>query len=339
MSKLPRGLRITKLGYVQIRICHNGVWYQKHFGKDSEMARHAAMKELVRKRDEIYAGKYGLEVKVPEKRFKELVPVYKKLWAAEKDGDGRPAHSERAQEVCFGIIDRAITPFFGEMLFHTIKPSDVERWRLKRLETGVLGTSVNREQVPLSSIFTHIDKAVALELIDRVKLPSVNPCKHVEKARMRKRERIPSDYELKKLKLAFNNRGDGDGWEICKLALKSILSEKDLRKLELGATLDLERSKTGIPVHIPITVLQKLNWKNWRDRWDKARKDAGLVDLQFRDLRKKGGNHLVGKYDIKLVSQYFGHASYKTTEGSYVVLEQEKMRPLAEDLESWAEGL
>jgi integrase len=333
-----KGLRIVR-GYVQIRLMSAGRYYHKNFGVDSPLARELAEIHLAEKRREILMGKFGIEKELPERTFAELVPVYKKMWAEEKDGDGRPAHSERAITVCFTIIDRALTPFFGKLKWHTIKSTDVERWRAARLDTGVLGTSVNREQVPLSSMFSHIERAVALERIPKFKLPADNPCKHVEKARTRKRVRIPTDYELKKLKLAFQNRQDVDGWEICKLALKSILSEKDLRKLELGAVIDTERSKTGVPVHIPITVLQRLNWLNWRKRWEGARKEAGLSDLQFRDLRKKGGNHLIGRHDTKLVSQYFGHASVKTTENSYVVLEQEKMRPLAADLETWVEGI
>lgn len=333
-----KGLRIVR-GYVQIRIMHDGHYYHRNFGIDSPLARELATIHLAEKRREILMGKFGIEKELVERTFASLVPVYKEMWEGEKDGDGKPAHSPDALRTCFTIIDRVLTPFFGKMKFHLIKSTDVERWRETRLATGVLGTSVNREQVPLSSMFSHIEKAVALERIEKIKLPAENPCKYVEKAKTRKRVRIPSDYELKKLKLAFVNQNDQDGWEICKLALKSILSEKDLRKLELGAVIDTERSKTGVPIHLPITIMKQLNWLNWRKRWETARSEAGLSDLQFRDLRKKGGNYLIGKHDTKLVSQYFGHASVRTTEQSYVVLEQDKMRPLAADLETWTEGL
>lgn len=333
-----KGIRIIK-GYVQARIMHKGQVLTKQFGQDNALARSLADIWLGEQRKAILMGKVGITPQLPQRKFKDLVPVYLKMWSEERDGDGRPKHSERAFEVCKGIFDRNLLPYFGDLWFDEIRSIDVEKWRVARLNTGVLGTSVNREQVPLSSMFSLLQRAVDLERIPAFRLPLKNPCLSVEKAKTRKRGRIPTDYELKKLKLAFTNLSDNDGWEICKLALKSILSEKDLRKLELGSTIDLERSKTGVPIHIPITVLQALNWKNWRKRWEVARKFACLADLQFRDLRKKGGNHLVGKFDTKLVSQYFGHASVKTTEQSYVVIEQEKMRPLAEEQEKWVESL
>lgn len=347
MGNLLRGLRIVR-GYVQVRVYHKGRAYTKNFGPDCPLAREYGLKHLTEKRHEIRMGKFGIEKELPEKTFAEVVPFYKKMWAAEKDGDGRPAHDERSQEVCFGIIDRVLLPFLGKLKFHLITPNTVSRWREARLATGVLGTSVNREQVPLSSIFSHMEKAVNLELIEKFKLPvdtqtgkAKNPCFSVERAKMRKRERIPTEYELKKLKLAFHNLGDADGWVICQLALETVLSEKDLRKLELGATIDIERSKTGVPIHLPITVLRALNWHNWRHRWYAAKREAGLNDFQFRDFRKKGGNHLLDNgYDIESVAEYYGHASSKTTERSYKVRRShDRMREMAECQKRWVEGL
>lgn len=338
MTNLPKGLRLDH-GYVQVRIMHQGHVYHKNFGLDSPLARELAEIHLSEKRKEILMGKFGIEKEVPETKFKDVVPLHLKIWCKEKDGEGRPAHSEKSIYERKRVFATVLAPYFGNMLFNLISPLDVERWRERRLETGVLGTSVDREMVPLSSIFADMARDVALERVPKFKLPASNPCQHVEKAKTRVRERIPTDYELKKIKLACTTLGDSDGWEICKLALKSVLSEKDLRKLEIGSTIDLDRSKTGVAVHIPITILQKLNWHNWRRRWTSIRKEAGCQDLQFRDLRKKGGNHLIGKFDTKLVSQYFGHATVKTTEKSYVVLEREKMRPLQEEQERWVEGL
>ncbi len=334
-----KGIRIVQSKYVQARLMHKGHYFHKHFGLDSPLARELAGIWLAEKRKEILMGKCGIEPELPRKRFKEVVPLFMDIWKAKKKGDGNFKHSPGAIAAQEKFFESKLVPYFGSMWFDSISPVDVENWRQWRINTGVLGTSVNREQVPLSAIFTVIPNAMRLKRIEAFKVPAINPCEGVDKAETRKRERIPTDYELKKLKLAFSNLGDSDGWEICKLALKSILSEKDLRKLELGATIDLERAKTGVPIHLPITVLQALNWRNWRKRWEQARHISGVTNLQFRDLRKKGGSHLVGKYDIKLVSQYFGHASVKTTERSYIVLEQEKMKPLAKDLDIWVESL
>lgn len=336
---MVKGLRVIR-GYVQVRLFHKGKCYQKHFGPDSPLAREYALKHLLEKRHEIRMGKFGVEKELPSKKFKEVVPIYMKFWREEKDGDGRLKHSESSINERQRVFDRNLTPFFGPMSFESIRTIEVEKWREGRLATGVLGTSVNREMVPLGDMFTEMTKAVAVERINAFKLPAQNPCTHATKAEMRVRERILTDYELRKLHLAFTTLNDADGWEIVLLALQSVLSPKDLRKLEIGATIDIKRSKSNVPVNIPITILQRLNWTNWRRRWEAARKEAGLEDVQFgRDLRKTGGNEAVGHFDLKLVSQYFGHSTIKTTEKSYTMVNREKMRPIAEHLQKWVTNL
>lgn len=339
MGDLPKGLRLDH-NYVQVRIMHKGRYYHRNFGLDSPLARELAIIHLAEKRKEILMGKFGITKELPERTFASLVPVYMKKWTNEKNGDGAPKHPERSVKERQRVFDKVLIPYFGKFKFQDIRTIDVEKWREKRLSEGVLGTSVNREMVPLGDMFSTIEQMVATEQLEAIKLPDGNPCKNATKAALRVRERVLTDYELRKLHLAFTTLKDEDGWQICLLALWSILSPKDLRKLELGSTIDLERSKSGVPIHIPITLLQTLNWRNWKKRWNAARIQAGLPDVQFgRDLRKTGGNKLVGQFDIKLVSQYFGHSTVKTTEKSYTITQTEKMRPLAEFLETWAKSL
>lgn len=118
------------------------------------------------------------------------------------------------------------------------------------------------------------------------------------------------------------------------MALKSVLSMKDLKNLEIGQEIDTSRSKTGVRVNIPIANLVKLDWYGWRTRWEKAREKAGLTDLQFRDLRKTGINWMKGKFDLKLISEYAGHADIKTTEKSYTIKQSEYLEPLAKYMDS-----
>ncbi len=338
-----KGLRIVR-GYIQVRLMSNGRYYHRNFGLDCPLARELAQIHLAEKRKEILMGKFGIAPELPSKKFGEVSKIFLDYWSKEISPEGTPAHTPKAV-THMGYFISYLEKYFGQFKFDAVRPVDVLKWRESRVRE-VQGTSINREQAVLSSIFGTVEKLINIEAIKAFKQPLdpqtgkvINPCSSVDKAPTKKRNRIPSDYELKKLKLSFANLQDQDGWYICKLALKSILSEADLRKLELGSVIDMERTKTGVKINIPVTVLQKLNWKNWRRRWNAARAEAGLGDLQFRDLRKKGGNHLIGQFDTKLVSQYFGHASVRTTEKSYVVLEQEKMRPLAESLETWVESI
>ena len=139
--------------------------------------------------------------------------------------------------------------------------------------------------------------------------------------------------------MAANDLGDINAWENIALAVKTCLSFNDLYKLKLGDTVNLNRSKTGVAVTIPILVTHQPNWKNWRKRFTAICARAGITDATTRDLRKSGGNLLVGKHDPKLISQYMGHADQKTTEGIYLKMREEKMAPLAADLSNIVDSL
>lgn len=339
MGDLPRGVRIDK-GYVQVRIEHDGIRYMKNFGRDSKLGRELAIIHLAEKRKEFLLGKAGIAPELPSKPFREVAEIYYTLWSAEIDPNGRPRHTDASKYNARLWLDKLFIPFFGDMDFDKIRPIDVQRWRDARVKL-VLGTSANREQATLGSLFSHIEMWVKSGKIKKpFKLPPENPSKFVEKAKTRKRERILTEYEARKLHLAFTGLADPDGWEICKLALQSVLSMADLRKLELGQTIDIERTKTGVPVDIPITVLVQLNWKNFRKRWEAARSEAGLSDVQFRDLRKTGINWIPAKqFGIKTVSQYAAHASVRTTEDAYILTQREELRPVAEYLKAKVDAL
>jgi hypothetical protein len=337
--RLERGLKCDH-GYIQVRLGHIGVC--QNFGPHTKEAEEVAKIALAELRKRILMGKAGIVIEDPQITFAEAARMSLPFWQKTRDGDGRFLHNENAFYEHKRVIDKELIPVFGRTLFDEVKTPDIEDWREKLVvQRGISGTTVNRYQGVLSGIFTDmITHVKAGKVKPPFRLPTENPCLNATWAKLKKRVRVLSEYELKKLHLAFVTLADPDGWEICKLALKSILSLKDLKALEVGSVIDTERSKTGVPIHLPITVLAKLNFSNWRKRWEAARKEAGLVDAQFRDLRKTGFNSLTGRgFDQKLVSQYGGHASVKTTESVYQLRLPEKMKPLAEAQEVWVEGL
>ncbi len=354
--KLPRGLRIIR-GYIQVRIMHRGRYYQRNFGLDSALARELGGIHLSEKRKEILMGRFGVLPEMPQKRFAEVARLFFSKWRVERDAEGKLAH--KSADETSRIIESNLIPYFGKQWYDEVRPLHIQQWRQFRLRT-VLGTSVNREQAVLSSIFSHIEKWVKTEAVEAFKIPGENPCNKADKAPNRKRMRVLTHYEAKKLKMAFTELLDNDGWEICKLALKSVLSMKDLRALEIGQEINIERAKTGVPVNIPIVYLQKLVWKNWRRRWMNAVEKAGLVrftfkiakngrkyrvidksvpSLQFRDLRKTGINWLKGRHDLKLISEYAGHADIKTTEQSYTINQAAYLAPLAQDISQQVDSI
>jgi integrase len=336
-EKLPRGLRIDH-GYLQVRIQNQGSVYCKNFGLDTPMARLHAAKHLADKRIEISLGKWGIAPEVPSKKFEDAAKIFYDLWSMEIDPDGMPKHTPEACGTVKRILDKSLTPFFGRMNLETIRPIDVQTWRDRRLK-DVLGTSANREQEVLSSMFNSIERWVKTERIKKFKLPEENPCQYIKKAKQNKRERVLSTQELARLKVSCVALNDLDLWEICKMALKSLLRKKDLMNLEVGRSIDLEQSKTGVRVIIPVKSNSVLNYVNFRKRWESARKSAQLEDVEFRDLRKTGVNMLKMKgYSLKLMSEFLGHSNTKTTE-IYMVHNADHLKPLAEDLNSIIEAI
>lgn len=333
MADLPKGLSVTPNGYLRLRVFHRGVVIEdKTLGPATPENASAASIYLSRIREKLFSNKFGLPIKEKEVKFNDIAALYLKLWCAEKDANGQVVHTAKAIKTTTNMVNGVLIPYFGKMWFDAIKPKDVVKWRAELLERGLSGTTVNRYQNVLSSLFSHIDRWSKTEAIEAVKRPTSSPTEPVEHAPMVKRERVPTPFEFKRLKLAFRALGDTDGEEICVYLVATALSEGDLRSMRMGQTVDLSRAKTGVDVSIPITLSVALNWQNWRNRWVAARKAADLDWLQTRDLRKFAINQLKGKFDLKLVSEYAGHASTKTTEASYTIKSNEQMIPLADEL-------
>lgn len=332
--RLEKGLRCDH-GYIQVFLRHNGTTICKNFGVHTREAQEAASIYLADRRRDILNSLIGVMPKTSSKTFKEVAEIWYVLWQEEKKPDGSDAHSKGACYKVKWTLDRVLVPEFGKKKFEEITANDVSNWRSK-----FNGTTANRYQAILSSIYSHCEKWVKTEKIKPgFTLPKENPCKVVEMAPSNKRTRILSKYEASKLKLAFVQLNDLDGWEICKLALKSMLSLSDLQNLEIGQEIDINRSKTGVGVNIPIVVTSKLNWFGWRTRWRKARQMSGLTDVQFRDLRKTPMNWLKGRHDIKLISEYAGHADIATTQKAYMIRQSEYLEPLARDIEKQVDDI
>jgi integrase len=335
--ELPKGIRLDR-GYVQIRIMNQGQLYIRNFGLDSPEARQLAEIHLAEKRKEILMGKFNIPIKLARPKFADVARICLSRWEAAKDASGAPLYALRSFQSMRSVVNNALIPYFGRMVYAEIQPKHVMAWRIHQIRQ-VDGTTVNRQQNVLSSLFARTEEWVKTEQIKAFAIPLENPCTHVDKAPTKKRDRLLSAYELSKLKYAARVVGDENTWDNIALAVKTCLSLNDLMKLKLGDVVNLQRSKTGVAVALPITVLHSPDWKNWRKRWDVIRTQAGLADIEFRDLRKAGGNLLVGKHNIKLISLYMGHADQKTTEEFYTKARTDTLAPLAEELSRIVDSL
>jgi len=328
MKRLEKGLTVSHKGYVSLRLTVKGRLICESFGKDSAEAREVALARLHELKSQVLRGTHDFPIFAPEKTFQEVAELYFSLWSAERKPTGEFEHTESSKVTCRSLLDVHLIPYFGKMPFSQIIRKDVEAWR--NMPRTSSSATINRAQAILSSIFNHVADWIEYQQIEPIKQPKKNPCEGVEKSAEKVRTRILSREEIAKLISTFRELNDNDGAEIIKLALKSVLSLKDLKKLEGGGLVDLDRAKTSVHVQIPLVVLKNLNWHNWRKRFEKAREKSGIQGICFRDLRKTGINLLVGKVDMTLISQYAGHASIKTTEKNYVLKEMTKMKPVAD---------
>lgn len=337
-----KGIRINN-GCIEARITIKGQLYRESFGADCPDAREAAEIWLGTKKRQKRDKTLGITQEMPQKTFLEVSKIWFDVWSKETTPEGHLQHGKTSIAEVSRLLKKDILPVFGQRKFDTIRPVDVKEWRLGLLNRGVSGTGANRYQAVLSSLFNGINQAIKAEEIAPFKLPVdpqtgnyLNPCDHVEKAPNVKRKRILSVLELRRLYQSCISRNDKDLWEICEMALKSVLRKKDLFALDKGE-IDTIQAKTNRPIHLPIQVLNPLNYVNFNKRWKAARKSADLIDVQFRDLRKTGATYLKNKkHNMKHISEFLGHADLDTTE-IYMVEDVEHLKPLAEDLAGFVE--
>lgn len=362
-TKLPRGLRCDR-GYLMLTVEFNKRLVAKPYcGPHTKASEMLARERLSKIRSEIFLGRFGHEPDIPEKTFDQAFTIWFELWKNEKDGSGVPIHNERSIKNCLEACERNLLPYFGRMKYHEITPAHIDKRRFERIAgkknidgtwavSPVSGTTVNREHVPLSAMFSDIAKAIKAGKIEAFKIPmfrhangetAFNPCEGAQKADMRVHERILTDYEIAKLRSACLSLQDFDGWSICKLMLTTVLSLADMKRLEVGQQIDMKRAKTGASIKIPLIVLDKLNWTNWDRRWDKIRAKAGFsmdrksseyVDAKV--LRKTGMNWMDGTFSPEQIAQYAANKTV-TTKKHYLLADMEKMKPLAQFMQSKVE--
>lgn len=236
----------------------------------------------------------------------------------------------------------SLIPFFGKYFLHDISPLMVKEWRKSREQTVSFAT-VNKEQAILSSLFERFKEwnAVGGIFADKVKLPAENPCQYVtkptERHRARKRRLTPEEWDRLTPYLAkavVNHRGlklDA-GWllDICKMALYSSLSLKDILKLAgqqiTGELIEDARSKTGVGYQVPLTeslraIALRIAGRPRINPWlvqkyfGGACDEAGIRDCTVRDLRRTGLSW-IDKHGTRrtVVRDRAGHADAKTTE-------------------------
>jgi integrase len=242
---------------------------------------------------------------------------------------------------CKRILDRLTEQWRGRTL-DSITFEDVKRYRAWRKGLGDAESTINRQHVVITSLFSRLKDWVKTNEIEHVKLPEDNPGSLVSKSNEADsvRRRALTVEEFERLLARATSRGH----DIYVLAVNSLLRKKDLMNLrkesinESTGEIHGLQSKTGRPYSVVITepiaeILAKvesglvLDFRNFQTEFNRARSAAKIKDFEFRDLRRTGATRMLKDgADLVTVSQMLGHSSIQMTERYIGTVREDRKR-------------
>lgn len=231
-----------------------------------------------------------------------------------------------------------LVPFFGNRLVPSIKKHDVNAWIAIQLRTLSPGT-VQRHFNTLRAIF---NDAVDCEALKR------NPCSGVRIPSASGRQRYLDADEIVHLLVAA---GKVESWlrDVIVWALHSGMRRNEVQSMRWPDILDisgggkvvmLATTKSGKPRRVICTtgMLEVLDRQadrritgddrvfpvskmTWRRRWEKARKEAGLSDIDFHDLRRTNATQAAASgVDLRTLAARIGHTDLAMLEKHYAMV-------------------
>ncbi len=334
---LPRGLKCDR-GYLFVQIFPDNKPVLKGCGLHTKANQKIAEMLLNDYRQKIALNSFELPKKLRSLSFTEAWAIFYRYhyeeWKHPTRNTPRTGSSKASAIGAYTTLKELI----GNPGFHSITAEDV-RTKIKdaMIARGFSPASMNKYKGVLSSMFTVIKRLMADGRIEAIRLPKDNPCDFVPDLEENARERVASTEDLKKLKEACFALNDEGLWSIILLELDTTLRLGDLKRLQ-GVTVKdgyvtLKQGKTGREITLP--EMQRTSrgavFTNRRKRFEEARDKAGLVGLQFRDLRRTGADMLkkLG-YSKELIKDTLGHASSNTTERYLNWKDGAAIRPLIE---------
>lgn len=257
--------------------------------------------------------------------------------------DGQKEHGLRSLRSA-KLNFRTVTEYFGDRRIRDIRHSDLQRFRLSRLQTPTrLGrkrtlATVNREMSMARRMFRVARRQGWLA---RDPFDDGDPL--IFLSRERERERILSKEEEARLLAACERDPAGQLAPLVIAALDTGCRQGELLKL-VWSDVDLEHgvirirafnSKTlrervvGITPRLRTTLLSRQPRKPQPDSrvfgmtdnawfckqraWTTARRIAGLKDVRFHDLRHTAASRLAQKMSLSDVGKLLGHREPRTT--------------------------
>lgn len=245
---------------------------------------------------------------------------------------------------------KAICRRLGHLYFHDIPHLEVK----SHLESRPAGARFHDHGL-LSLVCNQFNRwrrdGFKMEEIDlqTLKIPLLPPTHGIKKGKPGSRSRVVTPKEFSRLaELAPPNLLD-----IMILRLDTGLRGTDLKRLTTGhlnrfsGEIRLSQSKTGRDISIPVTKRVKAIFDRAKKEgrsficdfegieywWKKIRKQAGLQDVQMRDLRRSGPSWSYDKFpDFEVMGMLLGHSDPRSTR-RYVVIKNKHVKRVTAHIE------
>jgi integrase len=347
---VAKGKKQKKIWYARIQFFDDfGKRKQRHRKPDynSESSARAKAREMLAELDE-----NPKSFDAPEMTFDDLADFYKETYLVDPEyRDGRKVAGLRSKYDCENRL-KPLREFFGKKRLRTITHGDLQRYRTLRLKTPIIvgrntkGTdkkgkpqerprsvaTVHRE---LSIMRRVLNVAVANSWIIRNPFQQGEPL--IKPGEESPRERIISrEEELRLLEACHSEReylkailicaldtGMRRG-EIFSLTWSDIDFDSGLITIRAFNTKTMRERQIGMTERLT-AELQKLSKNQDGDlvfgikthaqhSFQKAKKEAGLPDVRFHDLRHTHATRLVGaQMPLAEVGRVLGHTQPSTT--------------------------
>lgn len=296
---------------VQKVVKHATCWEEAH-----EALRNAITKEFLKSQ--------GIPIEREPVRFDELADMYIESYAKV---------NKKSWKSDMYRIDAHMRPFFSDCETREITALTIEKYRAKRLSSGVTRTTVNKEATILKKMFN-----LAMEW----KLMDENPCASIKmfSEQGTQRERVLTEEEESKLLAECPHYLR----PIILAAIHTGMRRGEILNLKWGQidleerTIKVEQTKNGrnrmIPIneqlHSELLNVKSLNgggdyvfpnpatnlpYSEVKKSFKTACKATGVDNLRFHDLRHTFASRLVQKgADIITVRDLLGHFSVRVTQ-------------------------
>jgi integrase len=341
---LPRALKCDR-GYLVLRLKLDGRWLPGvHCGPHTPANEKAARLKLDEMRLKQKLGTLHIPNKVKRLKFELAKDLYyTKHFEEYRDPKTNEPRSAESKQTARSHL-AAINSWFSDFYIDAITVRDLVLFRQKRLEVdGVANGTINRDMSVLASMLNMFRYWVEADEIEPVKLPinkegaAHNPCELLPDLHEEPRKRVATMDEIRRLLVSCDELKDGAMRSIILTEIYTSLRLNDLMKLENAVVnddvIDLIQGKTRKDIQLPGDT--KPNWSkvftNFRSRWEAVRANAGIPDLQFRDLRKTSLQMLQGLFSDEDIAKKAGHSSSVITKKWYLRNTQaEETRPMFE---------